>query len=58
MFGRKRRKAKKANIFVRILNRLLKLKLLKLLKLSIGLVKGFAVEIEFFEDKNVIPKKK
>ena len=53
MFGkkRKRRRAKKANIFVRILNKLLKLKFLKLLELSIGFVKGFAVKIEFFEDK-------
>ena len=53
MFGRKkkRRKVKKANLFVRILNRLLKLKFLKLLELSIGFVKGFAVKIEFFEDK-------
>lgn len=49
---RKRRRAKKANIFVRILDKLLKLKLLKILELSIGFVKGFAVKIEFFEDKN------
>ena len=53
MFGRKRKqkRAKKANIFVRILDKLLKLKFLKLLELSIGFVKGFAVKIEFFEDK-------
>jgi len=42
---------KKANIFIRTLNRLLKLKYLKLLELSIGFVKGFVVKIEFFEDK-------
>ena len=54
MFGKnkKRRRAKKANIFVRILDKLLKLKFLKLLELSIGFVRGFAVKIEFFEDKN------
>ena len=42
---------KKEALFVRILNRLLKLDCLKLLELSIGFVKGFAVKIEFFEDK-------
>ena len=52
MFGKKKkRKVKKESLFIRILNRLLKLKLLKLLELSIGFVKGFAVKIEFFEDK-------
>ena len=47
----KKKPKKKDALFVRILNRLLKLKFLKLLELSIGLVKGFAVKIEFFEDK-------
>lgn len=54
MFGikkRKRKRKKKANLFVRILDRLLKLKFLKLAELSIGFVKGFAVKVEFFEDK-------
>ena len=53
MFGRKkkRKKIKKTNIFIRILNKLLKLKFLKKLGLSIGFVKGFDVQIEFFEDK-------
>jgi hypothetical protein len=46
-----KKKNKKDPLFVRILNRLLKLKFLKLLELSIGFVKGFAVKIEFFEDK-------
>ena len=42
---------KKDALFVRVLNRLLKLDCLKLLELSIGFVKGFAVKIEFFEKK-------
>lgn len=53
MFGRKKkkRKVKKTNRFVKILNKLLDLKFLKKLGLSIGFVKGFDVQIEFFEDK-------
>lgn len=42
-------KQKKQNLFVKVLNRLLKLDHLKLLELSIGFVKGFAVKIEFFQ---------
>lgn len=49
---RRNRRKKKGSLFVRILDRLLKLKFLKLLELSIGFVKGFAVKIEFFEDKD------
>ena len=48
---KKHKKPKKATLFLRTLNRLLKLPLLKLLELSIGFVKGFAVKIEFFENK-------
>lgn len=44
-------KQKKQPLFIRILNRLLKLNYLKLLELSIGFVKGFSVKIEFFEEK-------
>lgn len=44
-------KSKKESLFVRTLNRLLKLEYLKLLELSIGFVKGFAVKIEFFDKK-------
>ena len=53
MFGRKkkRRKPKKANIFVRTLDKLLKLSYLKIIELSIGFVKGFHVKVEFFEHK-------
>lgn len=52
MFKRRKcKKKKKGSLFIRILDRLLKLKFLKLLELSIGFVKGFAVKIEFFEDK-------
>lgn len=47
----KKTPAKKEALFVRVLNRLLKLDCLKLLELSIGFVKGFAVKIEFFEKK-------
>ena len=49
---KKIKKPKKEALFVKILNRLLKLDCLKLLELSIGFVKGFAVKIEFFEKKN------
>ncbi len=42
---------KQASLFVRTLNRLLKLPLLKLMELSLGWVKGFSVKVEFFEDK-------
>ena len=48
---------KKEALFVKILNKLLKLDCLKLLELSIGFVKGFAVKIEFFEKKNKVDKK-
>ncbi len=44
-------KNKKESLFVKILNRTLKLPYLKLLELSIGFVKGFAIKIEFFESK-------
>ncbi len=47
----KKKSVKKDALFVRVLNRLLKLDCLKLLELSIGFVKGFAVKIEFFEKK-------
>ncbi len=48
----KKKSAKKEALFVRVLNRLLKLDCLKLLQLSIGFVKGFDVKIEFFEKKD------
>lgn len=48
---KKTKKQKQTSLFVKTLNRLLKLPLLKLLELSIGFVKGFCVKIEFFEDK-------
>lgn len=54
MFGRKKKKDKKENLFIRVLNRLLKLNYLKLLELSIGFVKGFSVKIEFFEEKGKV----
>lgn len=44
-------KKKKQSLFIKILNRLLKLNYLKLLELSIGFVKGFSVKLEFFEEK-------
>ncbi len=46
-----KKKNRKENLFIRTLNRLLKLDCLKLLELSIGFVKGFAVKIEFFQKK-------
>ena len=39
------KKNKKESLFVKILNRTLKLPYLKLLELSIGFVKGFAIKI-------------
>jgi hypothetical protein len=47
----KKPKKKKDALFVKILDKLLKLKLLKLLELSIGFVKGFSVKVEFFQEK-------
>lgn len=49
-----KKKPKKEALFVRILDKLLKLKFLKLLELSIGFVKGFSVKIEFFQEKREI----
>lgn len=49
---KKSKKKKRGSLFIRVLNRLLKLDCLKLLDLSIGFVKGFSVKIEFFEQKN------
>ena len=43
---------KRESLFLKVLNRLLKLKFLKVLNLSLGLVKGFAVRLEFFEDNS------
>lgn len=54
MIKSNKKKPKKEALFIRILNRLLKLKLLKLLELSIGFVKGFSVKIEFFQEKGDI----
>ena len=48
----KKKSKKKEALFVKVLNRLLKLDCLKLLDLSIGFVKGFAVRVEFFEKKD------
>jgi len=48
----KKNPTRKEALFVRVLNRLLRLRFLKLLELSIGLMKGFSVKIEFFEDKS------
>ena len=48
---KKTKQQKQASLFVRTLNRLLKLPLLRSLSLSLGWVKGFSVGVEFFEDK-------
>lgn len=53
---KKSKKQKKGSLFIRVLNRLLKLDCLKLLELSIGFVKGFSVKIEFFEAKEKVVK--
>ena len=47
----KKKKSNQENLFVRILNKILKLNYLKMFELSIGFVKGFAVKVEFFEGK-------
>lgn len=49
--SKKKKKNKKQSLFVKILDKLIKLEFLKLLELSIGFVKGFCVKIEFFEKK-------
>ena len=48
----KKLKKKKGMLFIRLLNKLIKLKHLRILELSIGWVKGFSVKIGFYEDKN------
>jgi len=49
---KKNKKEKKENLFIRLLNRILKLKHLKMFELAIGFVKGFSVKVEFFADKD------
>lgn len=48
----KNKRNKKEGIFLRIFNRILKLKHLKLFELAIGFVKGFSVKVEFFQVKD------
>lgn len=48
---KKKNKGKKENLFVRLFDKILKLKHLKMFELAIGFVKGFSVKVEFFEDK-------
>ena len=43
---------KNEGFFLKLFNRILKLKCLKMFELAIGFVKGFSVKIEFFESKN------
>jgi len=45
------KQTRKENIFFRTLDKLLKLDRLKLLKLTIGFLKGFEVQVEFYEEK-------
>ena len=47
----KKKQNKKENLFMRLFNRILKLPYLRRFKLGIGWVKGFDVEVEFFEKK-------
>lgn len=52
MFNRnKNPKRKNENLFIRILDKILKLSYLKMFELSIGFVKGFSIKVEFFESK-------
>lgn len=41
---------KKEGFFLKLFNKILKLKHLKMFELAIGLVKGFAVKVEFFAE--------
>ena len=43
---------KKEGFFLKLFNRILKLKHLRMFELAIGFVKGFSVKVEFFESKN------
>lgn len=43
---------KKEGFFLKLFNRILNLKYLKMFELAIGFVKGFSVKVEFFESKN------
>ena len=47
-----KKKAKKENLFLRLFNRILKLKHLRLFELAIGWVRGFSVKVEFFKEKD------
>ncbi len=42
---------KKEGFFLKLFNRILKLKYLKMFELAIGFVKGFSVKVEFFQKK-------
>lgn len=42
---------KKEGFFLKLFNRILKLKYLKMFELAIGFVKGFSVKVEFFPKK-------
>lgn len=46
------KKSKKESLLIKLLNRILKLKYLKLFEIAIGFVKGFSIKVEFFEGKN------
>ena len=46
-----KKKNKKELLFIKILNRILKLANLKIFELAIGFVKGFSIKIEFFKKK-------
>ena len=48
-----KKKNKKELLFIRILNKVLKLANLKIFELNIGFVKGFGIKIEFFKSKEV-----
>ena len=53
-FKKKSKKIKRENLFIRILNKVLKLKYLKMFELAIGFVKGFSIKVEFFAKKEDI----
>lgn len=48
---KKTKKSKKENLFIRLINKILGLKDLKLFELALGWVRGMSIKIEFFPKK-------
>lgn len=48
---KKPKQNKNEGFFLKLFNRILKLKSLKMFEVAIGFIKGFSVKVEFFENK-------